>query len=111
MLGKLGMLGAEKKIMASMATAVLLFSPVTLFSASADQIQASKSSQATPAATAQTSAAPTSDNAKHEEAVPAHRIDEERDNHFESAQLILVGAALVIALGLAYRAGRRRREH
>ena len=101
----LRILGPEKKIMASMTIAVLLFSPVTLFSAAADQIQAS------PAATAQTSATQTSDDSQHEESPPAHRIDEERDNHFEGTQLILVGAALVIALGLAYRAGRRRREH
>ena len=39
-----------------------------------------------------------------------HRVDEEREGGFESAQLVLVGAAIVIALGLAYRAGRRRRE-
>ena len=101
----LRILGPEKKIMASMTNAVLHFSPDTIFSAEADQIQA------TPAATAQTSATQTSDDSQHEESPPAHRIDEERDNHFEGAQLILVGAALVIALGLAYRAGRRRREH
>ncbi len=41
---------------------------------------------------------------------PPHRVDEEREGGFESAQLVLVGAAIVIALGLAYRAGRRRRE-
>jgi hypothetical protein len=41
---------------------------------------------------------------------PLHRIDEEREGGFEKLQLILVGAAIVIALGLAYRAGRRRRN-
>jgi hypothetical protein len=41
---------------------------------------------------------------------PRHRIDEDREHGFEGIQLILVGAAIVVALGLAYRAGRRRRD-
>jgi hypothetical protein len=41
---------------------------------------------------------------------PRHRIDEDRENGFEGIQLVLVGAAIVVALGLAYRAGRRRRD-
>ena len=41
---------------------------------------------------------------------PRHRIDESREGGFEGVQLVLVGAAIVVALGLAYRAGRRRRD-
>ena len=40
---------------------------------------------------------------------PRHHIDEDRESGIEGIQLIFVGAAIVIALGLAYRAGRRRR--
>jgi hypothetical protein len=41
---------------------------------------------------------------------PQHRIDEDREHGFEAVQLIFVGAAIVVALGLAYRAGRRRAQ-
>ena len=41
---------------------------------------------------------------------PRHHIDESREGGFEGIQLVLVGAAIVVALGLAYRAGRRRRD-
>jgi hypothetical protein len=41
---------------------------------------------------------------------PRHHIDEDREKGFEGIQLVLVGAAIVVALGLAYRAGRRRRD-
>ena len=41
---------------------------------------------------------------------PLHHINEDHEGGFEKVQLIFVGAAIVVAIGLAYRAGRRRRD-
>jgi hypothetical protein len=53
-------------------------------------------------------ASPQASNDEHSE--PIHHVDENHESGIESIQLIFVGAAIVIALGLAYRAGRRRRD-
>lgn len=49
-------------------------------------------------------------NKSDDQGRPRHHIDEDREGGFEGIQLIVVGAAIVVALGLAYRAGRRRRD-
>lgn len=41
---------------------------------------------------------------------PRHHIDEDREGGIETVQIVLVGAAILVAVGLAYRAGRRRRD-
>ncbi len=80
----------------------LTFSPIISTLASADT---------TPSASQSASQESGEQEASTTLSRPQHRVDEEREGGFESAQLIFVGAAIVIALGLAYRAGRRRREH
>lgn len=39
---------------------------------------------------------------------PRHRVDESHEGGFETIQIVVVGVAVVIAVALAYRAGRRR---
>ncbi len=90
-----------RKFFAVATVSILLLTPSYSLFAIADQ---------TPTAISSNQSAQPSDDSNREKSRPLHRVDEERDGHFEGAQLILVGAALVIALGLAYRAGRRRRE-
>lgn len=47
---------------------------------------------------------------QHEKKRPRHHVDEDHENGFDFVQIALVGVAVVIAAGLAYRAGRRRRD-
>jgi len=106
----------SKKISSGLAIGFLCvlaaLSPVSL-------LTLSQSAHAQPSPT--TSSATTSPSEKgnesggpekqgNEESAPLHKVDEEHEGGIESIQLILVGAAIVIALGLAYRAGRRRRD-
>ena len=96
-----------RKFFAVATASILLLAPSYSLSAIADQTPAAtSSSQSSQSA----ESAKSSDDSNGEQSRPLHRVDEEREGHFDGAQLILVGAALVIALGLAYRAGRRRRE-
>lgn len=41
---------------------------------------------------------------------PLHHINEDHEGGFEKVQLLFVGGAIVVAIGLAYRAGRRGRD-
>ena len=86
---------------ASVLSVVISFAPVSTFGtpAFADEPVASNSAQP---------AAPHSQG--DDQQGPRHHIDESREGGFEGIQLVLVGAAIVVALGLAYRAGRRRRD-
>ncbi len=49
-------------------------------------------------------------NEQLEKKRPRHHVDEDHENGFDFVQIALVGGAVVIAAGLAYRAGRRRRD-
>lgn len=49
-------------------------------------------------------------NEQLEKKRPRHHVDENHENGFDFVQIALVGGAVVIAAGLAYRAGRRRRN-
>ncbi len=99
-----------RKFFAVATASILLFAPSYSFSAIADQTPPATSSNQSSQPSQSAESAKSSDDSNGERSRPLHRINEEREGHFEGAQLILVGAALVIALGLAYRAGRRRRE-
>lgn len=92
---------------AALVIALATLAPITIaYSAKADD--------PAPVATATTMAAPVASGQRpprgDDHGRPLHRIDEERDGGFEKVQLIFVGAAIVVAIGLAYRAGRRRRD-
>ena len=80
------------------ASSTLILAPA--ISAAADQTPpVTSSGQVSP---------PPHNDGDGEQREPMHRVNEEHEGSFESIQLVLVGGAIVIAVGLAYRAGRRR---
>jgi hypothetical protein len=85
-----------KRIVALGVAMLFLVSPTISYQALADQSPVATSAQ---------------NETEGEKSEPAHRINEEREGNFEAIQLVLVGGAVVIAIALAYRAGRRRRAN
>ena len=82
----------------ALATFAPVSFPLTLQQAQADSPTNATASASSPEASTE------------ERSEPIHQVDENHEGGIESIQLIFVGAAIVIALGLAYRAGRRRRD-
>lgn len=87
---------------ASLGGFLLLSQSAVMTSAHADQ----------PATTAQSTAASTAPHDENtevgEHGRPRHSVDESHEGGFETIQIIVVGVAVVIAVALAYRAGRHR---
>lgn len=95
------------------ACAAFIFSSILFSSSSialADQPSSTTNHGTSASQPSEVNASDPEQTGKPEHGRPLHRIDEEREGGFEKVQLIFVGAAIVIALGLAYRAGRRRRD-
>lgn len=97
----------NRKLAASL-TALSLFTLGTFASVSSTAFADQTPPPATAPAPDQNASRSAHESAEHSR--PQHHVDEDREAGFEGIQLVLVGAAVVVALGLAYRAGRRRRE-
>lgn len=90
--------------LASIGAAVTFFAlPTFSYSAFAEESPAPLTQMQTPP--------PPHAEPEGEKREPAHRIKEEHEGSLDALQLVLVGGAIVIAAGLAYRAGRRRRDN
>ncbi len=85
-----------KRLAALIVATMVLVSPTISYQALADQSPAASTAQ---------------NETNGEKSEPRHRINEEHEGNFEAIQLVLVGGAVVIAIALAYRAGRRRRAN
>ena len=92
----------------ALATFAPVSFPLALQQAHSDSSTNASASASSPEASSPSASSP--EASTEEQSEPIHHVDENHEGGIESIQLVFVGAAIVIALGLAYRAGRRRRD-